>query len=155
MYIEDGEPQQVAVKVLKEGVSNEIREDFEREVEIMSAFDHDNILKLTGVVTKNVEESPYMIFEFMVHGDLAVLLRKNDPLLRTAEDSIILTKADLFDVATQIASGMSYLTSQHFVHRDIATRNCLVGEGLVVKISDFGMARDIYTCDYYRVSTHG
>jgi len=46
---------------------------------------------------------------------------------------------------------MDYLTSQHFVHRDLATRNCLVGEGLVVKISDFGMSRDIYTCDYYRV----
>jgi serine/threonine protein kinase len=43
----------VAVKVLKENVSNEIREDFEREVEIMSAFDHDNILKLIGVVTQS------------------------------------------------------------------------------------------------------
>lgn len=36
--------------MLKEGATNEIREDFEREVEIMSAFDHDNILKLLGVV---------------------------------------------------------------------------------------------------------
>ena len=42
--------QNIAVKVLKEGVSNEAREDFEREVEIMSAFDHDNILKLLGIV---------------------------------------------------------------------------------------------------------
>jgi serine/threonine protein kinase len=41
----------VAVKVLKEGVSNEARDDFEREVEIMSAFDHDNILKLIGTVS--------------------------------------------------------------------------------------------------------
>lgn len=41
----------VAVKVLKDGVSNEAREDFEREVEIMSAFDHDNILKLLGTVS--------------------------------------------------------------------------------------------------------
>ena len=43
--------QNIAVKVLKEGVSNEAREDFEREVEIMSAFDHENILKLLGIVT--------------------------------------------------------------------------------------------------------
>ena len=43
--------QNIAVKVLKDGVSNEAREDFEREVEIMSAFDHDNILKLLGIVT--------------------------------------------------------------------------------------------------------
>lgn len=47
---------------------------------------------------------------------------------------------------------MVYLSSQHFVHRDLATRNCLVGHDLEVKISDFGMSRDIYTCDYYKVS---
>ncbi len=50
---------------------------------------------------------------------------------------------------------MVYLSSQHFVHRDLATRNCLVGAELCVKISDFGMSRDIYTCDYYRVSGQG
>ncbi len=46
--------------------------------------------------------------------------------------------------------GMEYLCSQHFVHRDLATRNCLVGESLVVKISDFGLSRDVYSSDYYR-----
>ncbi|KAH6919694.1 hypothetical protein HPB50_029318 [Hyalomma asiaticum] len=46
---------------------------------------------------------------------------------------------------------MEYLASQHFVHRDLATRNCLVGDMLVVKIGDFGMSRDVYSTDYYRV----
>ena len=40
----------VAVKVLKEGATRETREDFRREVEIMSAFEHENILRLIGVV---------------------------------------------------------------------------------------------------------
>ena len=40
----------VAVKVLKEDVSREIREDFKHEVEIMSSFDHENILTLIGVM---------------------------------------------------------------------------------------------------------
>ena len=48
----------VAVKLLKNGVSREIREDFEREVEICSTFDHDNILKLIGVVTKGTVSIP-------------------------------------------------------------------------------------------------
>lgn len=48
---------------------------------------------------------------------------------------------------------MTYLAKRHFVHRDLATRNCLVGEKHIVKIGDFGMSRDIYSTDYYKVST--
>ncbi|CAI9602829.1 unnamed protein product [Staurois parvus] len=59
----------------------------------------------------------------------------------------------MLHIATQIASGMVYLASQHFVHRDLATRNCLVGANLLVKIGDFGMSRDVYSTDYYRVRT--
>ena len=66
-----------------------------------------------------------------------------------------LTQSQMLHIAQQIAAGMVYLASQHFVHRDLATRNCLVGENLLVKIGDFGMSRDVYSTDYYRVSLHG
>lgn len=58
---------------------------------------------------------------------------------------------DLMTISEHVAAGMKYLSSQHFVHRDLATRNCLVGENLTVKIGDFGMSRDVYSSDYYRV----
>ena len=54
---------------------------------------------------------------------------------------------DLLYAAMDVGKGCKYLEGHHFIHRDIAARNCLLttkGPGRVVKIADFGMARDIY-----------
>lgn len=51
-FANDDTGEYVAIKILKDGVSNEVKEDFEREVDIMSAFDHENILKLIGIIQR-------------------------------------------------------------------------------------------------------
>uniref|UniRef100_A0A8C4N8C2 receptor protein-tyrosine kinase n=1 Tax=Eptatretus burgeri TaxID=7764 RepID=A0A8C4N8C2_EPTBU len=64
-----------------------------------------------------------------------------------------LTMLDLLTMAKDITLGCRYLEENHFIHRDIAARNCLLtskGTGRVAKIGDFGMARDIYRTSYYR-----
>ena len=66
----------------------------------------------------------------------------------------ILSQRELLQISLQISQGAAYLASRRFVHRDLATRNCLVGSNLVVKIGDFGMSRDVYSTDYYRVCLH-
>ncbi|XP_043506683.1 tyrosine-protein kinase transmembrane receptor Ror-like isoform X3 [Frieseomelitta varia] len=149
----DSSKEIVAIKVLKETASREAEEDFMREVDIMSTFGHRNILSLKGVVLREGSSSPWMVFEYMPYGDLAEVLRSNSPQFgRSAKPGLQpLTQESLHWITIQIAAGMTYLSGQRFVHRDLACRNCLVGSDLVVKIADFGMSRDVYTCDYYKI----
>lgn len=86
-----------------------------------------------------------MLFEYMSNGDLHEFLIANSP-----NENKSLTQLDFLKIAVQISEGMEYLSGHHYVHRDLAARNCLVAENLMVKISDFGLSRDIYSSDYYR-----
>ncbi|XP_030760260.1 tyrosine-protein kinase transmembrane receptor Ror isoform X1 [Sitophilus oryzae] len=136
----------VAVKSLKENASAKTQADFQREIELISELKHPNIICLLGVVTK--QEPMCMLFEYMSEGDLHEFLIANSP-----ENGKCLTHDQFLDVAIQIAQGMEYLSDNHYVHRDLAARNCLVSKDMEVKISDFGLSRDMYSCDYYRVQS--
>lgn len=65
-----------------------------------------------------------------------------------------MTLIELLKMCVDVARGCQYLEEMHFVHRDLACRNCLVSsyetDSRIVKIGDFGLARDIYKNDYYR-----
>jgi len=113
----------------------------------MNKFDHPNILKLLGVCFD--QETFFITFEYMELGDLNNYLRNK--AICISQPSSNLTVPQLVNMATNIAAGLEYLAGHHFVHRDLATRNCLINEQLFVKIADFGLSKDVYSRDYYRL----
>ncbi|RMC13082.1 hypothetical protein DUI87_10613 [Hirundo rustica rustica] len=146
----------VAVKTLKKGATDQEKSEFLKEAHLMSKFDHPHILRLLGVCLLN--EPQYLILELMEGGDLLSYLRGarkkklQSPLLRVT---------DLLDICLDVCKGCVYLEKMHFIHRDLAARNCLVSEkeyersSRIVKIGDFGLARDVYKNDYYRKRGEG
>uniref|UniRef100_A0A3Q2DSC6 receptor protein-tyrosine kinase n=1 Tax=Cyprinodon variegatus TaxID=28743 RepID=A0A3Q2DSC6_CYPVA len=155
----------VAVKMLKEEASADMQNDFQREAALMAEFDHPNILRLLGVCA--VGKPMCLLFEYMAQGDLNEYLRRRSPTqsVRTLSRASLsarsfssdveagyLTCPEQLSISKQIAGGMAYLSERKFVHRDLATRNCLVGEEMVVKIADFGLSRNIYSADYYKAN---
>uniref|UniRef100_A0A8C4RUK9 receptor protein-tyrosine kinase n=1 Tax=Erpetoichthys calabaricus TaxID=27687 RepID=A0A8C4RUK9_ERPCA len=149
--IRKGRPLLVAVKILRSDATKNARNDFLKEVKILSRLKDPNIIGLLGVC---VQDTPLcMITEYMERGDLNQFLNQRkleDKACSTSNITTISYEA-LISMASQIASGMKYLASLNFVHRDLATRNCLVGENDTIKIADFGMSRNLYAGDYYRI----
>uniref|UniRef100_A0A665U641 receptor protein-tyrosine kinase n=1 Tax=Echeneis naucrates TaxID=173247 RepID=A0A665U641_ECHNA len=155
----------VAVKMLKEEASADMQNDFQREAALMAEFDHPNIVRLLGVCA--VGKPMCLMFEYMAHGDLNEFLRRRLPTqsvhtlsraslsgrsFSSEAEAGPLSCAEQLSISKQIAGGMAYLSERKFVHRDLATRNCLVGEEMVVKIADFGLSRNIYSADYYKAN---
>ena len=49
---------------------------------------------------------------------------------------------------SQVANGMAHLERKGLIHRDLAARNVLIGENLITKVADFGLARVIVDNEY-------
>ncbi|XP_017580684.1 discoidin domain-containing receptor 2 [Pygocentrus nattereri] len=148
---QDGRAVLVAVKQLRADATSNARNDFLKEIKIMSRLNDPNIIRLLCVC---VHSDPLcMVTEYMENGDLNMFLsqREIESTLTHANNIPSVSMADLLHMAVQIASGMKYLASLNFVHRDLATRNCLLDRQLTIKISDFGMSRNLYSSDYYRI----
>ncbi|XP_067242391.1 proto-oncogene tyrosine-protein kinase receptor Ret [Chanodichthys erythropterus] len=151
----------VAVKMLKENASHSELRDLLSEFTLLKQVNHPHVIKMYGACS---QDGPlYLIVEYAKYGSLRNFLREsrkvgpsymsNDANRNSSylenPDERALTMGDLISFAWQISRGMQYLAEMKLVHRDLAARNVLVAEGRKMKISDFGLSRDVYEEDSY------
>ena len=102
-----------------------------------------------------MREGPlWLVVEYCEHGSLRSYLRRVRHCPATSRDlDLVSLDLDLLSFARQIANAMDYLSDMKVVHRDLAARNVLIAAGMVAKVSDFGLSRDVYEGDAYLKTT--
>ncbi|XP_070001579.1 discoidin domain-containing receptor 2 [Penaeus vannamei] len=149
----NGPCRQVVLAALRQDASPEVREDTWREAQLLATLSDPNLAGLVGVVSR--DDPLVLIMEFLPLGDLNQYLRRHVPDTTTPRLNHMrpISYGSLIYMATQVASGMKYLEAHNITHRDLATRNVLVGSSHAVKITCAGSCRSLYAGDYYTGET--
>lgn len=102
-----------------------------REVRSLRKFQHVNIIKLKEVVRE--KDCLYLMFDYM----------KENLYQLTKDRKRYLPEAHVRNITFQILTGLAYLHRTGFFHRDLKPENLLCNGPDLVKIADFGLAREI------------
>lgn len=109
-----------------------------REVKSLSILKkHENIIKLKEMI--RVEDALHLVFEFMEKNLLELMIQKQTKKF---------TENQIRCVMWQTLQGLAYMHKYGFFHRDLKPENLLVA-GEVIKIADFGLAREIRSLPPY------
>ncbi|KAM6972799.1 inactive tyrosine-protein kinase 7a [Aplochiton taeniatus] len=119
--------------------------EFRREAEMFGKLSHPNLTRLLAMCRE--AEPHYLILEYAQMGDLKQYLKmcKNKDKPKAHH----LSSKQKVGVCLQVAKAMEHLSNQRFVHKDLATRNCLISNKRQVKVSSLGLSKDVYNSEYY------
>ncbi|XP_038055477.1 fibroblast growth factor receptor-like [Patiria miniata] len=155
--VRNGVDTTVAVKIIKGEKGSSVWSDFKNELSIFKNLkQHPYVVSILGCCT--TAEPYYIIMEYIQNGTLQDYITQKRQAWGKAKMSgaesaskEALSAVHILMFAFEVANGMEYLSSMHLIHRDLATRNVLLGEGLVCKLCDFGMARDVTGSEQYEM----
>lgn len=141
--------QMVMVKSLQ-NTDQLIINEFNQEIEMFKKLQHNHICKLMAVCFE--QEPKLMILEYTDYGDLKqyLLATRLDYQSSAMMKPEPLTKVQLLNLSIQISNAMNYLSTQNFVHKDLATRNCLISSNLDVKLTSCSLSNDTYAKEYIK-----
>ncbi|KAI6216500.1 Protein kinase domain-containing protein [Aphelenchoides besseyi] len=107
-----------------------------REINLlMKCRNHPNVVRFKEIVTDSTGEKIYMVMEF-VEQNLCALMRQ----LKEREKRFTLPQVK--SLMHQLLSGLAYMHDEWVIHRDLKTANLLLSHGNILKIGDFGLARE-------------
>jgi len=120
----------VAIKELYDASNAIIQKLVKREVATLKSMRHPNIVQFMGLCQN--AQGIYIVTEFVPGGHLWARLK---------HPGVFLDWATRVQWAIDISQAMSYLHRKNFLHRDLKSKNLLVGDNNHIKICDFGFAR--------------
>ena len=123
-----------ALKVINKNKLMQIYADcrlVHNEVELHSKLNHPNIIKLYNM--KETENEIQILLEYAQNGNLFDIIQKNNGL----------DELKAFEYFIQIVNAVYFLHQNNIIHRDIKPENILIGENDVLKLCDFGWAKEL------------
>lgn len=129
-YIKNG--QKVAIKVMAAGLRNATAQArFQREAEVLKQLNHPNIVRF--YVVSEFEGAAYYAMEFV----------EGEPLDRLLERRGKLPWDDVVEIGKQICAALQHAHEQGIIHRDLKPSNLMIMKDGTVKLTDFGIAKDL------------
>ncbi len=129
-YIKNG--QKVAIKVMAAGLRNATAQArFQREAEVLQQLNHPNIVRF--YVVSEFEGAPYYAMEFVEGEPLDSLLERRGKL----------PWDDVVEIGKQICAALQHAHQQGIIHRDLKPSNLMIMKDGTVKLTDFGIAKDL------------
>lgn len=121
----------VALKLMNPALLQDVenKKRFSGEGQLLSSFNHPNIVKVFE--TSEADDKFFIAMEFLEGGTLKELLQKNYPL-----DKLLIK-----NIMTQICAGLTEIHSHKVVHRDLKTNNIMLDSSGDIRIMDFGLSK--------------